>query len=110
MRRPPPDAVGVGVGFAGAALVLDIGGDVGALVVELAAVPASGELHAQPVGGGSTTRFHTGVHVRRAGEAAAPVAVFPAVLAGAYEVLDVGGEPVAGVEVRGGEVTRLSLR
>ena len=102
MRRPPPDA---------SALVLDIGGDVGAVVVDVPSMPVSGELHAQPVdvADPAAHRFHTGVHLRWAGEAAANVAVFPAVRAGAYELLGADGTPVRRIVVCGGQVTRVRL-
>ncbi|HVM02113.1 MAG TPA: hypothetical protein VM263_05520, partial [Acidimicrobiales bacterium] len=69
---------------AGAWPVLDVGGEVGALVVHLAAVPAGGELEAQPAGEPSR-RFHTGVHLRDVGGRTAPVALFPAVAQGRYQ-------------------------
>lgn len=89
--------------------VLDVGGEVGALVVHLAAVPVGGELEAQPAGK-PLRRFHTGVHVRRIAGAQVPVALFPALTAGAYEVLDDALHPVAAIEVAGGHVCTLDLR
>lgn len=88
--------------------VLDVGGEVGALVVRLAAVPAGGELEAQPAGDPSR-RFHTGVHLREVGGRSAPVALFPAVPAGRYEVLDEQAGTLAVVEVDGGRVAELDL-
>ena len=93
----------------GAAPVLDIGGDVGALVVYLGVVPSSGELEACPAGEPSG-RFHTGVHVRPVGDALVPVAVFPAVVAGTYDLLDEQGGPVATVVVEGAAVREIDLR
>jgi hypothetical protein len=92
--------------------VLDVGGDVGALLVELDAVPATGELHARRAGNGArpSTPFHTGVHARSgAGKAVANIALFPALRAGAYEILDAGGTAVARIVVTGGQVTRASV-
>jgi hypothetical protein len=88
--------------------VLDVGGEVGALVVHLAAVPAGGELEAQPAGEPSR-RFHTGVHLRDVGGRTAPVALFPAVAQGRYQLLDASHRPMATVEVAGGRVTELHL-
>ena len=88
--------------------VLDIGGDVGALVVRLPDVPASGELEARPAGE-PERRFHTGVHLRAVDGCTVPVAVYPAVTQGRYEILDDELEPIATVEIRGGEVAELVL-
>jgi hypothetical protein len=102
-RQPPP----------GISVVLDIGGEVGALVVHLSFVPPGGELEARPRGDDSR-RFHTGVHLRPSDQGEALVAVFPEVLAGTYELLDVKGaadaSAVAEVTVEGGQVTELDLR
>jgi hypothetical protein len=89
--------------------VLDIGGEVGALVVLLAARPAGGELEAEPAGS-PHARFHTGVHHRELGRHSAWVAVFPEVVAGTYHLLDEGGSPLATVSVAGGAVRHLDLR
>lgn len=85
--------------------VLDIGGDIGALVVYLTRLTASGELDIQPHGD-PAGRFHTGVH-RRDG---VWVAVFPEVVEGRYELLDDHGHTRAQVVVTGGEVRELDLR
>jgi hypothetical protein len=92
----------------GVAPVLDIGGDIGALVVQLAAVPVTGELEACPAGR-PDARFHTGVHERRVGDRVVAVAVYPALHAGAYEILDERLAPVARSLVTGGEVSELRL-
>lgn len=88
--------------------VLDIGGDVGALVVYLPNVPPSGELEACPTGA-LENRFHTGVHLRDIDGGSAPVAVFPQVRAGVYDILDSTCETVASVAVAGGVVAELRL-
>jgi len=93
----------------GSSLVLDIGGDKGAVVVYLAAMPRDGELEIRPTGD-PARRFHTGVHVRSVAGVRTPVAVFPAVGAGDYEVLDARLAPVAELSVAGGRVTELDLR
>ncbi|HET7487215.1 MAG TPA: hypothetical protein VFJ85_04755 [Acidimicrobiales bacterium] len=89
--------------------VLDVGGEVGALVVHLAAVPAGGELEAQPAGRPGR-RFHTGVHLRPVAGHLGPVALFPEVVEGAYQVLGEDHLPLAVVDVAGGRVTTLDLR
>ena len=93
---------------AGHAPVLDIGGEVGALVVHLPSVPESGELEACAVDR-RDHRFHTGVHLRSIGGRDRAVAVYPEVREGDYEILDDRLVPIARVHVRGGEVTELRL-
>jgi hypothetical protein len=94
---------------ASAAVVLDIGGEVGALVVHLATRPTSGELEACPAGE-PDARFHTGVHLRPLGYGVAWTAVFPEVEAGTYYLLDPQGHPMAQVTVPGAQVHHLDLR
>jgi hypothetical protein len=89
--------------------VLDIGGEVGALVVYLAAEPPNGELEACPVGD-PTARFHTGVHHRAVCHGFAWTAVFPEVAQGSYHLLGDDGAPVVHVTVTGGTVHELDLR
>jgi hypothetical protein len=85
--------------------VLDIGGDVGALIVYLPELTATGELDVQPAGR-PEDRFHTGVHERQASW----VAIFPEMVEGRYELLDDRGDLLAPVTVEGGEVRELDLR
>lgn len=85
--------------------ILDIGGDVGALIVYLPRLTATGELDVQPTGQ-PEGRFHTGVHER----GGAWVAIFPEMVEGAYELLDDHGAQLATVTVTGGEVRELDLR
>jgi hypothetical protein len=99
--------------------VLDIGGEVGALVVYLADRPPTGELEACPVGQ-PAARFHTGVHHRsistgpsgrgNGSDVWAWTAVFPEINEGPYELLDDAGKPMARVTIAGGSVHQLDLR
>lgn len=89
--------------------VLDIGGEVGALVVYLATETPTGELEACPVDD-PAARFHTGVHHRAIGHGSAWTAVFPQVTQGSYHLLDDDGAPRAHVTVTGGTVHQLDLR
>jgi hypothetical protein len=93
----------------GPGVVLDIGGDVGAVVVYLGAQATGEELDIQPVGD-PAGRFHTGIHPRPLGDDVVRVAVFPEVRAGAYELLDEHGAPFAVLAAAGGEVRTVDLR
>ncbi|HET6772130.1 MAG TPA: hypothetical protein VFH36_02405 [Acidimicrobiales bacterium] len=89
--------------------VLDIGGDVGAMIVYLDDATPSGEIVAQPPGR-PEEHFHTGVHPRDMGGRTVHVALFPEVVAGGYDLLDPDGEPLARIGVTGGQVSELDLR
>ena len=89
--------------------VLDIGGDVGAMVVYLGSRTRTGEIEACPVDA-PADRFHTGVHHRAIARGFAWTAVFPEVVAGAYQLLDDDGSPLAALTVTGGRVAELDLR
>jgi hypothetical protein len=95
----------------GSSPVLDIGGEVGALVVYLPAQPPSGEIEACPVDE-PAARFHTGVHHRSVGfgSGLAWTAVFPEVVEGSYHLLAPDGSPLARFTVAGGTVHQLDLR
>ncbi|HKE74131.1 MAG TPA: hypothetical protein VKB57_10985 [Acidimicrobiales bacterium] len=93
----------------GANPVVDIGDDVGALVVYLDAVTPSGELEACPAGRPGE-RFHTGVHLRDLGGGSVAAAVYPQVRHGSYQILDEEYLPLALVHVEGGSVAELDLR
>lgn len=93
----------------GAAVVLDIGGDVGAVIVYLGDHSVGAELDIQPVGE-PARRFHTGVHDRDVDGIVTRVAVFPEVRTGRYELLDEHDRPFAIVEATGGGVHTVDLR
>jgi hypothetical protein len=89
--------------------VLDIGGDIGALLVTMNPNTAGTELHLrsehQP-----PTRIHTGIWHRTNGDRQVTTAVFPELPQGAYWVLDSTGTDLRRVTIRGGALTRLDLR
>ena len=109
VRLAPQAVVASGAHAPGATPVLDIGEDVGALVVYLPGNTPSGELEACPEGR-PADHFHTGVHPRPIGGETVFTAVFPEVIDGSYQVLDGGGIPMALVRVTGGHVAELDLR
>ena len=93
----------------GPGVLLDIGGDVGAVVVHLGDDPVDDELEIQPVGD-PAGRFHTGVHDRVVGGAVTRTAIFPEVRTGTYELLDRHASPFAVVVAVGGQVRTHDLR
>ena len=92
----------------GGPVVVDIGGDVGALIVQLDRELLGTELHLRQ--DGWTHTVHTGVWDRPLGDQMVTVAVYPALVEGTYEVLgrDGGVRRVVGIE--GGRVAELDLR
>ncbi len=96
----------------GWASVLDIGGDVGAVIARLTDDTPSGELMACRRGDPGA-HFHTGVHLRSDGSGEENgdewIAVFPEVVAGAYSLLTDDGMEHTPFEVTGGQVTSLDL-
>ena len=86
-------------------LVLDIGGDIGALVLH--AGPELAEREIEISTGPDEPRSHNQVHARTGFGHVAYTAVFPSVPAGEYLVWH--GETPAKVTIRGGEVTEHHL-
>jgi len=98
-------------------VLLDIGGDVGALVVtmpatmegtevEIARVGEHGHSHGRSHGHPHSHRPHVAVVSRPVGAARVPSLVFPELVEGWHELCLKGSrEPRLTVEVRGGEVT-----
>ncbi len=89
--------------------VLDIGGEIGAMVVLMDPVTAGSELHLRsehepPIA------VHTGVWTRPHGAATITAAVYPELVAGRYWVLDAAGADVRPVVIEGGELTEIDLR
>ena len=89
--------------------VLDIGGEIGAMVVLMEPATAGSELHLRsehepPIA------VHTGVWTRPHGAATVTAAVYPELVAGRYWVLDEAGDDVRPVVIEGGELTEIDLR
>jgi hypothetical protein len=89
--------------------VLDIGGDVGALVATMYPGSAGTELFLRPASDPTTT-VHTGVWDRRDAGTHVTAALFPELPAGIYHVLDERGRPQRTVEIFGGAVATIDLR
>ncbi|WP_020145325.1 hypothetical protein [Terracoccus sp. 273MFTsu3.1] len=94
-------------------VLLDIGDDVGALVVAMPAATDGVEVEIRPAGsterGGAASHHHPHVAVvgRPNGGSIAYTLIYPSVTAGDYELAPLPvGEVVMSVTVRGGQVTR----
>jgi hypothetical protein len=93
---------------AGGPVMVDIGDDVGALIVATDPAWLGRELHVRRGGDAHTT--HTGVWERRLGGGLTVVAVFPQLAEGRYDLLDAVGEPMLALTITGGRITELDLR
>jgi hypothetical protein len=90
-------------------LVLDIGGDVGALVIQAGPELAEQEIEISPGSDPATPRSHNVVHVRTNQQRVAYTAVFPEVPAGDYTVWRRDGSPHGTVTIHGGQVTQHAM-
>jgi hypothetical protein len=88
------------------AVLLDVGGDVGALIVRVAAHLVGREMYARA---GDGRLIHTGIWPRTLGSGLATLAVFPELGCGTW-TLTLLGEYVGEAEIIGGTVTQLDLR
>jgi hypothetical protein len=89
-------------------VVLDIGGEIGALIIytDSDSIGREIELSAK----GATNRFHNQVHERRFGSTSLFAAVYPGMHAGEYDIWDDANLPVGTVCIHGGEVTTVDWR
>jgi hypothetical protein len=85
-------------------VVLDIGGDVGALIIITPARMAGEEIHISPLRD-LTGRTHALVRERRLGPASCHAAVYPALQAGEYTIWRDAGSPAGTVRIDGGAAT-----
>jgi hypothetical protein len=108
LTRPHPENPHAGQG----PVVLDIGGDVGALVVAMPETMAGVEIEIRPVGASRRAvahRSHVGVVGRPVRGRTIWSAVFPVLHAGQYELYErVAGRPQLIVDISGGAVTQVS--
>ena len=89
--------------------MIDIGGDIGAMVAMVDAETVGTELHLRSEHDPPIS-IHTGVWERQQGTETVYAAVFAELREGAYWVLDDRGDDVRRVEVTGGEVAQIDLR
>ena len=85
-------------------VVLDIGDDVGALIIITPAALAGDEIHVSPLHA-PAGRTHAVVRERRLGPASCHAAVYPALPAGEYTIWQGAGHPAGTVRIDGGAAT-----
>jgi len=90
-------------------VVLDIGGDIGALILYTGADLNGLEIELSRALPGAD-RFHNQVHERWFQGRVAFAAVYPEIHAGEYHVWGNAPEPVETVTIRGGQVTEIDWR
>lgn len=89
--------------------MLDIGGDIGALVVRTDDEAAGHELHLRADGDVGSS-IHTGVWPRQQPNGPVTAALFLALTEGTYWVLDERGDDLVEVAITGGELARADAR
>ena len=89
--------------------VLDIGGDVGALLLLTDETYVGREIEISPWAD-PEARTHTAIHRRSAGGRTFGAGVYPALTQGRYRVHGDRPDLPSDVEIRGGEVTQLDWR
>ena len=90
-------------------VVLDIGGDVGSLVIMTSESLAGAEIEVSPVGE-DLARTHIAIRERRSPNGIRWAGIFPGLVAGTYTVWALDGSPADTVVVTGGQVTQLDWR
>ncbi len=89
--------------------VLDIGGDIGALILYTTAAYAEREIEVSPVGD-DVRRTHTAIHERRSGGDAIYAGIYPQLVAGTYRIWADRPGLVDQVTIIGGEVVEVDWR
>ncbi len=91
------------------AVVLDIGGDIGALVLYTGAEDDAAEIDISPGTDPTAPRSHNQVHQRRALAGTVYSAVYPALTAGQYTLWRDEHTPEATITIQGGQITEHHL-
>ena len=101
MHEPIPGPSGPG------SVVLDLGNDIGALVLETPAALLGREIEISPVGAATAAgRTHSLVRERRTAAGTSYAAVYPGLVAGRYLIWRHTDTPVGEVNIYGGRVSR----
>src|SRR5262245_54218971 len=101
MREPVPGPSGPG------SVVLDLGNDVGALVLQTPAALLGREIEISPAGAATAAgRTHSLVRERRTAAGTSHAAVYPGLAAGRYIIWRHTDTPAGEATIHGGRVTR----
>jgi hypothetical protein len=90
------------------AVVLDIGGDIGALIIFTEPGEAGREIEVSPID--DDTRTHVAVRERQLAGSTVYCAVYPRLTAGRYTIWRDQATPVADVRIHGAEVAHFTWR
>ena len=85
-------------------VVMDVGGDIGALILYTSAEMDGREIEISPDGQPAARRTHSQVRARHMASVTRYAAVYPGLHAGAYTIWDAQDRPAASVVITGGEV------
>ena len=88
----------------GGPVVLDVGDDVGALVLHTTFDQVGAEIEISPVGE-PDRRHHVAVHPRYLGGTQIYAAVYPDLIDGVYQLWSMTGEPAQTIRIHGGHIT-----
>ena len=88
-----------------ASVMLDIGGDIGALIISTPAAMAGHEIEIGLTAG--SERTHVAVRERRGPAGTRYAAIYPALPAGDYTIWDEHGRPTETVTITGGQICEL---
>ncbi len=91
-------------------VMLDIGGDIGALIINTSAELHLAEIEVSPVGQEHAHRTHVAVRERRGPSGVRYAAIYPSLREGVYTVWGDNGEPADTARIVGGEVAQLDWR
>ena len=86
-------------------VVMDVGGDTGALILYTPAKMDGREIEISRDGHPGTRRTHSQVRARHMASVTRHAAVYPGLHAGEYTIWDTQDRPAASVVITGGEVT-----
>ncbi len=87
-------------------VMLDIGGDIGALVLHTSAEMLGVEIEISPTGDDTHHRTHVAVRERRGSGGTRYAAIYPALHAGSYTLWRPDGQPALEVTITGGAVAQ----
>jgi len=90
-------------------VMLDIGGDIGALILHAPASMLGVEIEVCPTGS-HAHRSHVAIRERRGESGVRYAAIYPGLTAGEYTVFDANGTPAETVAIVGGQIAQIDWR